>query len=91
MATSNLHKLHFTVKGHHLHPMGRSILDLGHLLAGIGINDPAGVHSKRLDDLDLSLKGDGRIISSYLSRSPLYPFLLKPKITTWLYIQEKKI
>lgn len=60
VAPSHLHELHVAVEGHHLHSVGRGILDLGHLLAGVGVDDPVSVHTQRLNDLDLSLMGQRR-------------------------------
>lgn len=55
MASGHLHELHVTVKCHHLHSVSRGVFDLRHLLAGVGIDDPAGIHTHRLHDLDLRL------------------------------------
>lgn len=54
---SHLHELHIAVEGHHLHSVGRGILDLGYLLARVGVDDPASIHTQRLNNLDLSLMG----------------------------------
>lgn len=58
MAAGHFHELHLTIKGHHLDAMGRRILDLRNLFAGVGIDDSAGIHSKRLNQLDLRLHRD---------------------------------
>ncbi len=63
MASCHLHELHFTVKGHHLHSVSRGVFDLRHLLAGVGVDDPAGLHTHRLHELDLGLAEETRIRS----------------------------
>lgn len=40
--------------------MGRRILDLRDLLAGVGIDNSAWIHSQRLNQLNLRLEGVGR-------------------------------
>ena len=55
----DLHELLLTVEGHHLDAVGRGVLYVGLLLAGVGVDDPTGVHSERLHQLDLSLKKGG--------------------------------
>lgn len=63
MASCHLHELHFTVKRHHLHSMSRGVFDLRHLFAGVGVDDPAGLHTHRLHELDLGLAEETRIRS----------------------------
>lgn len=63
MASCNLHELHVAVKRHHLHAVSRGVFDLRHLLAGVSIDDPAGVHTHRLHELDLRLAEERRIKS----------------------------
>lgn len=56
MAAGHLHELHFTIKCHLLDTMGRGILDLGRLLARVGIDDSARRNTQRLNELNLRLK-----------------------------------
>lgn len=56
MAASHLHEFHLTIKGHHLDAVGRCILDLRNLLAGVGIDDSAWIHAQRLNQLNLHLE-----------------------------------
>lgn len=58
MTAGHFHEFHLAIKGHHLDPMGRRILDLRNLLAGVGIDDSAWIHSQRLDQLNLGLEGN---------------------------------
>lgn len=58
MTAGYFHEFHLAIKGHHLDPMGRCILDLRNLLAGVGIDDSAWIHSQRLNQLNLRLVGD---------------------------------
>ena len=60
MAIDNLSKLPLIVKGHHLDPIGKGIFELGRLLAGVGIDDPAGFHPKRCHQLNLILEKRNR-------------------------------
>lgn len=56
MTAGHFHEFHLAVKGHHPHPMGRCILDLRNLLAGVCIDDSAWIHSQRLDQMNLILE-----------------------------------
>lgn len=58
MATGHFLEFHLAIKGHHLNPIGRRILYLRNLLAGVGIDDSAWIHSQRLDQLNLRLGSD---------------------------------
>ena len=55
MTTGHFHEFHFAIKGHHLDPMGRRILDLRNLLTGVGIDDSAWIHSQRLNQRNFRL------------------------------------
>lgn len=56
VTTGHFHELHLAIKCHHLDPMGRRILDLRDLLAGVGIDNSAWIHSQRLNQLNLRLE-----------------------------------
>lgn len=56
MAPRHLHELHFAVERHHLHPVGRGVFDLRHLLAGVRVDDPGRLHAHRLHELNLRLR-----------------------------------
>ena len=58
MTAGHFHEFHLAIKGHHLDPMSRRILDLRNLLAGVGIDDSAWIHSQRLNQLNLRLAAD---------------------------------
>lgn len=60
VASGHFHQFHLTVKRHHLDPMGRSILDLRNLLAGIGVDNSAWIHIQRLNQLNFCLNGGHR-------------------------------
>lgn len=58
MTAGHFQEFHLAIKSHHLDPMGRRILDLRNLLAGVGIDNSAWIHSQRLNQLNLHLEGD---------------------------------
>lgn len=60
MIAGHFHQFHFTIKGHHLDPMGRCILYLRNLLAGVGIDDSAWIHAQRLNQLNFRLEAEER-------------------------------
>lgn len=57
VTTGHFHELHLAIKCHHLDAMGRRILDLRDLLAGVGIDNSAWIDSQRLNQLNLRLEG----------------------------------
>lgn len=59
MTTGHFHQLHLAIKRHHLDAMGRCVLDLRDLLAGVGIDNSAWIDSQRLNQLNLRLEGRG--------------------------------
>lgn len=56
MIAGHFHQFHLAIKSHHLDAMGRRILDLRNLLAGVGIDDSAWIHTQRLNQLNLRLE-----------------------------------
>lgn len=58
MTAGHFHEFHLAIKGHHSDTVGRCVLDLGNLLAGVGIDDSAWIHSQRLNHMNLRLEGD---------------------------------
>lgn len=60
VTTGHFHELHLAIKCHHLDAMGRRILDLRDLLAGVGIDNSAWIDSQRLNQLNFRLEGRGR-------------------------------
>lgn len=56
MIAGHFHQLHLAIKSHHLHAMGRRVLYLRDLLAGVGIDDSARIHAQRLNQLNLRLE-----------------------------------
>lgn len=45
VAASHFQELHFTIEGHHLDSVSRRVFDLRNLLARVGVDDVAGIHS----------------------------------------------
>ena len=58
VAAGHFHEFHLAVEGHPLDSVSRRVFDLRDLLARVGIDDFAGIHSQRLDQLNLRLKRD---------------------------------
>lgn len=61
VTTGHFHELHLAIKCHHLDAMGRRILDLRDLLAGVGIDNSAWIDSQRLNQLNLRLEAKGGV------------------------------